>query len=314
MLATLSITSSIFITILLGMLCGWSKLFHRGHDQILIKYVFYIALPANLFLSCYKAKWHIFNFAYLTSYILAALLIGLLSYFLSRRKFNSSSTASLINSLLSTQVGVGLFTMPLFMQVFKSTHLAMPLMLWQSVVFMTLGIFALQLNDTTTPRQRNFVSFIPVRIIKVIFTSPVIVLSLLGLTLGSLQIPLPQFASTSAKFVGDTLSAVALFSLGLSVAFNFKALRNLRQIALISCLSIIKLLLFPLIALAVGYLFKLSTEYLLALVLFCASPTAAHTYIIAKRYNAESELATFSVVFTTILSFISINLWLYWLN
>ncbi len=309
MLHILNTTASIFITILIGFMCGALRLFKPDQDKILINYVFYIALPANLFLSCYNAKWSTFNPAYLSSYLMAAIIIIALSYLLNRYWFKFTLTNSIINSLNVSQVGVGLFTMPLFMVVFGETHLAMPLMVWQSVVFMTSGIFCLQLS--TEQSQKNYITGIFGKIIRAIIYNPVIILSLMGLMAGTFALKLPNFLITSTKSIGDTLSTVALFSLGLTCAFNFKSLRNLNQLIPLMNLIILKLLFFPLIALFIGRYFGLDSEYLLALVLFCASPAAAHTYIIAKRYNMNADLATFSVIFSTMLSFISINLWLY---
>jgi hypothetical protein len=312
MLYILNTTASVFITILIGFMCGALRLFKPGQDKILINYVFYIALPANLFLSCYNAKWSIFNLAYLSSYLVSAIIIIALSYLLNRYWFKFTLTNSIINSLNVSPVGVGLFTMPLFMVVFGETHLAMPLMVWQSVVFMTLGIFCLQLS--VEKRQGNYIAGIFGKIIRAITSNPVIILSLIGLTAGTFALKLPSFLITSTKSIGDTLSTVALFSLGLTCAFNFRSLRSLSQLIPLITMVTLKLLLFPLIALLIGSYFGLDAEYLLALVLFSASPAAAHTYIIAKRYNMDADLATFSVIFSTMLSFISINLWLYMLS
>ena len=62
-------------------------------------------------------------------------------------------------------------------------------------------------------------------------------------------------------------------------------------------------------------MFGLQGNLLLALVLLCATPTATHNYIIANQYDLSEQVntQTFAVVLTTMLSFLTINIWIYFL-
>ena len=72
----------------------------------------------------------------------------------------------------------------------------------------------------------------------------------------------------------------------------------------ICVLTILKLLVFPLVALLFGLALGLHGNLLLALILLCSTPTATHNYIIANQYDLPDQvnIQTFVVVFTTILS------------
>lgn len=314
MLAILNTTSILFVAILLGFLAGISGLFKRGNDQVLINYVFYIALPLNLFLACYHTKWQIFDPSYLLSYTLAMFVTIGGTYFISRKFLRSPVNASQINTLATSQVDGAYFTMPLFVLIFKSTALAVPLMLIQNIVFFTGSLLLLQICNEQSQRSENYLSFILKRVGQVLLHNPLISLSLLGLIFNFIQLPVPKLVISNAQFLASTASAVALFSLGMTCAFHINGLKQLKQIIPLTILSFIKLLVFPLCAWLIALSFHLPHALILALVLLCASPAATHTYIIANKYESDAQVATFNVVITTLLSFVTINLWLYWLN
>lgn len=311
MLTVLNSTSILFITILLGFCAGFIGLFKRGQDQILINYVFYIALPLSLFLSCYHAKWQVFNANYLLAYCLAMIIIIILTYRLSKKFLGSNQRDALINTLIVSQIDGAYFTVPLFIIIFQSASLAVPLMLLQNTVFFTIGLIFLQLSLERDKRTTSQFVFITQRIGHVLTRNPLISLSLLGLLFNFSKITLPHFILHDAKFIGNTASAVALFSLGLTCFFHITEIKKIATMIPLAVLVSLKLLIFPMIALIVGYAFKLPHDLLLALVLLTASPSATHTYIVASKYEVDAQVATFNVVLTTLFSFITINAWLY---
>lgn len=311
MLAILNTTSTLFITILLGIIVGNLGLFKRGDDQLLINYVFYIALPLNLFLSCYHAKLEIFNGAYLASYSLAMIVILSITWLISRYIFKFQPIERHVTGLSTTQVDGAYFTIPLFNLLFKSSALAIPLMMIQNIVFFTLGLILIQINAEQKQAEQKYFMFALSRISKVFLHNPIISFSLLGIALNLLNIGLYTPITHTMKFIGDTSSAVALFSLGLTCSFHLKDIKKASNLIKLSILTIIKLLLFPAVAWLIGYWCGLNHQLLLALVLLAASPAATHTYIIANKYQVDTSISTFNVVITTILSFITINLWIY---
>lgn len=314
MLEILSATSALFITILLGFIAGFVGIFKRGEDKVLINYVFYFALPLNLFLSCYKATWQIFDANYLISYSLSMIIIITLTYWLSKKIIKVKRQESLINTLAVSQVDGAYFTIPLFLVVFQSSALAVPLMLVQNVIFFTAGLILLQLGLENRKRQSSYFVFIFSRVGHVLIYNPLISLSLLGLLFNFSKIPLPSILLQDAHFIGKTASCVALFSLGLTCSFYIKELKQVSNIILLTLLSSLKLIVFPIIALLIGTLLHLPRELKIALVLLTASPAATHTYIVANKYEVDAQVPTFNVVITTILSFITINSWLYLLK
>lgn len=316
MFEIINTTALLFITILLGFVCGRTGLFKNGQDRTLIDYVFYIALPLNLFLSCYHSSWRIFNLSYLFSYSIAMILMITLSYILSQKLLKPGKAISIVNSLSASQVDGAYFTIPLFLLIFKSDSLAIPLMLIQNTIFLTISLLILQMSckNKSSTQEKNYFYFTINQVIYVITHNPIISLSLLGLIAGMLPITIPTTILHTAKFIGDSASAVALFSLGLTCSFYLNGFKRKDQIYPLFCLSSLKLVILPFISLIIGKALHLDHDLLLALVVLTGSPAATHTYIIAKKYDINVDIATFNVALTTMLSFFSINLWLYWLS
>lgn len=314
MISILNTTSTLFITILLGILCGKFKIFKPGHDRILINYVFYIALPLNLFLACYHATSHVFNDLYLLTYVTSMLLSITISYFISQLVFKQNNAESILTTLAATQVDGAYFTIPLFLVIFNSDSLAVSLILIQNTAFFTLSLILLQINHEKRQSTNHFLIFAIKRLLHVLFYNPIITLSLLGFAIGFLHIGIPIDIFHAIKFIGSSAPAVALFSLGLTCAFCMKNLTHKDKIYPLAMLGFIKLLFAPLISLIIGKLLHLEHDLLLAVILLTASPAATHTYIVARKYDTDIEIATFNVALTTVLSFFSVNLWLYWLT
>ncbi|ODN41689.1 AEC family transporter [Piscirickettsia litoralis] len=307
-------TSVLFVAIFLGFGFGHSRVFKAGTDITLIHYVFYVALPLALFLSCYKSHFSLAELHYSLAYGLAMVIIIALILFISYKLMGKSLAESVMNSIAVSQVDGAYFTIPLFMLIFASPALAIPLMAIQNIIFFTLAILVIEILISAKNKKNNnqkYLKFVLQRIIAVIFTNPIIASSLLGFVVGALEVPLNDHVVKFLHFMGGTSAPVALFALGISCAHHIKSLKLGSDLFSITLITVFKLILFPVIAWIVGWLMHLPHELLLALVLLCASPTATHNYIIANKYQLGAQTQTFVVVVTTLLSFITINFWLY---
>jgi hypothetical protein len=128
--------------------------------------------------------------------------------------------------------------------------------------------------------------------------------SLLGLK------ELPQSIDTSFRIIGDTASGVALLSLGASLEFGhlFKAVRNTWYD------SILKLFLHPAFVLLAFFVWPVEPGLRNAVVLVSAMPSAVNNFVVAKGMGMDEEYAAQAVAATTLLSVISLPLWLYILS
>ena len=136
-------------------------------------------------------------------------------------------------------------------------------------------------------------------VIKKIFTNPLI-LSLLAAFIYK-ALPLPPLSGV-IHTTGDLLAAVALplalICAGASI--NVKSMLHLSGLSMQS--SIGRIVVAPLLAIAVGLAFGLTGVHLGVLFLMVASPAAAASYVMAKAMGGNEVLAANILAFTTVVS------------
>ncbi len=136
-----------------------------------------------------------------------------------------------------------------------------------------------------------------------IVTNPLILGCLAGLLYAQTINRFPTFLDNTLRLTTMVTLPLALLSIG--GALTFTSLRSGLKLALTA--SVVKLVLFP----AVGYLlFRLMGVDGVAFktgMIFFALPAATSIYILSAQLNSDTELASATIVLSTILSFFSLS-------
>ena len=119
-------------------------------------------------------------------------------------------------------------------------------------------------------------------------------------------IPWPKEISPSFDLMAKANASMAVFSAGITlssikVTINWQAVLG----------SILKLILMPALALAVGMLCHMSIENLYMLVVACALPPAFSGIIIADEYDVYVATGTSSLTLSVILFVVACPIWIY---
>lgn len=139
--------------------------------------------------------------------------------------------------------------------------------------------------------------------------NPLILASVLGMLLNYSGIGLPPLVAPVAELLGQMALPLGLLAVG--AGLSLKALRAVGPVLLGA--SFIKLLLFPLLALALGELLALTEQTRNVLVLFAALPTAGSAYILARQLGGDAAMMAAIITGQTLLSALAIPLMLGWL-
>lgn len=141
---------------------------------------------------------------------------------------------------------------------------------------------------------------------KSLLRSPVFIATLLGVTVSAFQVELPALVSSTLDMLAPATVPAALFCLGASL--EFKSLSRNR--AMLGWLVAVKLLIHPLLTLAIFTLAGLEDRnWLLAAVFLAALPTGALAHVMALRYDVCEKETSLTVVISTLLSLVSVSLW-----
>lgn len=150
----------------------------------------------------------------------------------------------------------------------------------------------------------------PMAMARHILLDPMVLPTLLGLGWAALGLRLPVPVVAYMNIFADALTACALFAIGLGLS-----IADLRaNFAVSSVLTVVKLAVMPAIVLGLGVALALDPLELIAAVICAAVPTAKTVYILAGTYRREEHLVAATVSVTTLVSVLSLLVWLYLLS
>jgi predicted permease len=145
-------------------------------------------------------------------------------------------------------------------------------------------------------------------ILKKIFTHPFILATIAGVGAAWLRLEIPQPVDGFLNTLASAAAPCALFAMGVTAA-----LRPLKRIpGSLLYLVPAKLLIHPLVVfLLLSTVDGLDAVWLYSAVLLAALPTATNVYVLAQQYDVWTERASSCVVVSTMISIVTITLFLY---
>jgi predicted permease len=139
--------------------------------------------------------------------------------------------------------------------------------------------------------------------------NPPVLSIIVSLALNSLGAPLPKFIHTAMQNLGQCAFPVQLILTGASLA---DIVRRGWQAGLgrnVMCATAVRLAVLPVLMLGVAYMIP-STELQRVAILQAAMPCAMLPVILARHYEADVDLAGWTVIITTAVGLFTIPLWL----
>lgn len=297
----IKILATLIIISFLGYL-GKKTLFKEEDKEVISKFVYNFSLPALVFYSVYSnpPKIHLFTVVWiewLTSFIVGgiALLIGFLL------KLRRETIASLF--LVSIGGNVTFMGYPIMENLFGIEGLTLAIIYDQlgMIIFIyTIGIIIISLFTSLNVDKR----ILNTTLNKVIKNPPLWAL-ILGLLLRNIFIP--DFLINSLSILGKATTPLMMFLLGLS--FSKPEKEGKSMMGIISGV-VLKLFLFPLFALIFSKIMKLENLPLKVTVLESAMPSMLTALVLSLQFNLDYIFTSHVITYSTILSLITLNLWI----
>ncbi|MFO7497581.1 MAG: AEC family transporter [Desulfobacterales bacterium] len=265
--------------------------------------VFYIGIPAMLFISLAKATLRSSIQAHMVLFTMAALVIGCVIAWLavSRMRLSGAIAGSFVQSAFHANFGYIGFAVVFYYLgeagLVRASFLAGFLMILQN----TLAVLILQLYAPSMGIRPQMG-----RTALKIAGNPVICSALAGMAYSLSGLPMPEVAERSLKILSGMALPLALLIIGGSL--NFETIRSGLGLAIGS--STIKLLIIPGIAFGFYQLLGLAPmEYLPGLILL-ACPTATVTYVMAREMGGAPDFAVTTISVSTLFSIFTLTGWL----
>ncbi len=138
--------------------------------------------------------------------------------------------------------------------------------------------------------------------------NPLLVATVLGLVSNFAGLQTPDVADAVLQRLGNAAVALGLICVGGSLILRGAAEAK----ALTAYITVVKLVLTPLVAVGLGYLLKLAPLEHQVLVLFGTLPTASSAFVLAARMGGNGPLVAATISVGTVLSTLTIPLWMMW--
>ncbi|MBC3871602.1 AEC family transporter [Undibacterium oligocarboniphilum] len=282
--------SLILIGFLLARISHWGGHFWAGVEKI----VYFIMFPALLFYTTSRTQ---FDF-HATGHLLqvgviataAGMLLGWLARFLFRsppRIFESGvQTAFRFNSYIALAIASRLAGE-------QGTALMALLIGFLVPLCNMAAVYALAHNSG--------------RLLKEIASNPLVIGTASGVACSLLQWHLPEGVNATLSRLGNASIALGLLAVG--AGMRLSAIHEAKGIA--AYFLSVKLLALPLIALLLGRWLALPLLQLQIVVVFCALPTASSAYVLAARMGGNGPFVAFLISASTILSVLTLPVWLH---
>ncbi|MCW4023277.1 MAG: AEC family transporter [archaeon] len=287
----------------IGFLSRKFDLLKSGDERVLSSYVYYFALPARFIVDMAQTTFVTETLVFIFAGIIPIFLVVAIFSLLYVTVRFSRNTFYLLT--LSTIFGnTAFFGIPFVTFAFPSTQTEQTATLSAA----TIGIAAIAVSVALLEFYRlekiskiQGLKYVGSRLLK----NPLIVSIFVGIIISLVGIEIPLPLATVLDMIGGTTSAVAIFMLG---AFLYgKKYTNLK---VGFGLSLLRIILLPLIALATLMLFELPIMEESVIVLMHAMPVAVALSVLSERYNFHRETIASLTLVSSVGAIVYLNLWL----
>jgi len=276
----------IFIIVLLGYL--WNKFNNNLNEQEIIKLITWIGAPALIFNTLINSEISIFLLKNITFIAILTTLIMLILSFLILKLFNEP-VRPLINPMTFQNSGNLGLTICLFAFGKIGLELAIIYFMVTSVLHFTLGLTIWSGNIS----------------IKYLLKAPIIYAVLLGLIINYNSIDLPKTITNTASVLAGITIPLLLFTMGSSISkIKFKLELKIIFLVIIRSITAIALAYLLTIFLNIGGIAQK------VILIQGVLPAPIFTYLFASQYKVSPEKVANYLMTSTLISIITITIFL----
>lgn len=298
---SLNATLPIFFTMALGMFFKRVHLFNKDFVDKLNRFVFVVALPILLFSDISKtdfiAAW---DFKFVAFCFLATVFAILISFFISFR-FKQVQGEFVQASYRSSAAILGI---AFIQNIYGNSGMA-PLMIVATVPL--YNIVAVIVLSLMKPDHQRLNREIMITTIKSILTNPILIGIAIGVAWSLLNIPQPVIMQKTLGNIGVLATPLGLMAMGGSFEFK-KVWKEFKPVLI--C-TLLKLIVFVAILLPIAICLGFMNDKLVAILVSLGSATTVSSFVMAKNMGHEGTLSSGVVMLSTLVSAITLTMWLF---
>lgn len=292
------IVAPILVLLVLGAILQRKFQFNLKALSQLITYCF---MPAAVFLNIYETSMELSVLGQVALFI--TLFIGsqmVLSQFLAKLLGLAKTEAAVFKNSV-VLINSGNYGIPVAQMIFVTQPIGVAiqviLVIFQNMTTYTYGLYNL-ISSTKSG----------LAIVKDFLKMPIIHALIIGVAMNFFDIGIPQFIRIPIDHVAEGFIAVALITLGAQLSqLEIKSMFN--KTVLVSCIT--RLIIGPAVALLIIFALGLDGVVAQSLLIASSFPTSRNSSSLALEYDVESATAAQTVLFSTIVSCVTVTIVIY---
>ena len=299
----------VFAVIVTGCIVGYTGYLSRALSDALIHFAYNIAMPALLIVTIAQEPGHsLINWRFLVAFGGGSLLCFILVFGIRSMHVPRSLASRTMYGMAASMTNTGFVALPVLQAIYghRAVLPAAIATVFVAVVMFPAAVILLEFSQRDAHGSR----MAPMPVVKHVVLNPMVISTLIGMLWAVLDLRMPGPLAAYFGILADALTPCALFAIGLGLSID--GLRA--NVGPSSLLSAVKLVIMPLIVYGLSVLLGLDPLYTIAAVICAAVPTAKTVYILAGEYRCEEMMVASTVSMTTLLSIISLVVWLYGLS
>lgn len=303
LLFSINVVLPLFLCCFIGYMAKRLHLVDDGFLSGCSHLVFYISIPANIFMSIVDSNlkksfsFSLLLFLFCVISILFILLVLLVPRIVKDQKLAASIAICLFRGNFA-MLGVPLAQSLMGEQGATVTLVMIPFgTLLYTILTVTILVIVGQ-DRTGSPIKT--IQKTSAEVIR----NPLIIASMLGIMFAYFKLPIPLFVHSTIGYFADTCTGLALFMLGAQLTLSETRERLRYTIPVI----IGRLFVIPAVVLCLAALLGFRGDKMACIFIFFAAPSAVNCYILADRMGGDGKLAGDTVLLGTCASTLSLLL------
>ncbi|WP_294657372.1 AEC family transporter [uncultured Fusobacterium sp.] len=293
----LNLQCILFILIAIGTIASKRGIIKPENKGVLTDLLIYIFLPANI-ISSFNMKFNLEIFIKFLLVLHFACLAQVICLFYSKKLYNNvEERKKKVLQYATVCSNAAFLGLPIIESIYgvEGVMYASVAMIPQRIVIWSAGISCFTKAES------------PMKVFKRVALHPCIIAVYIGLIYMVLPIKFPIPIEYTIKTIGNCTLSVSMILIGTMLG----EIDNLSSIFswLLVKYTMIRLFLIPLSALVVCYIFGLDYMSTGIVVLLSGMPAGSTTAILAAKFDGDYIFASKVVVFSTVMSVISISIW-----
>lgn len=285
----------VFSLLALGFVMGRMGSASEAEARAANRIAFLILQPALIFPLTAQIDWSVFRFDALGIYALTQAIMLAVGYFIARQIFGRGRREAMLLGMTLIFVNSLLYIWPISILIYGAAEVTpvTAIVAWDSAVTFAFFILAMELMSGRGAAAT----------VGRISANPVLVGIALGVVVNLAGIPLPAPLLTATDFAGVAAAPLTLFAVGVILSHQ-----PLRPTAPVVTLSALKLLGFPALLWALMSLLSPGNTWTAQFLLNGAGPSGTMAFSLAMLYKVPTETITAIVIWTSVLSLVSLAL------